>query len=225
MELEMLDTNPWNDQKEVLTEQFMQSLLRASKPDAERILHQIHQAESLFPQSVESIVVTSLERIGRDWETGKVALSQVYMSGRICEDLMTATYPENDVQARISGKCGIAILNDYHMLGKRIVLSALRSAGFNIQDWGRLTPEQVVSRIEENGTEVALLSTLMLSSALCVRDVRARLDAKGLKCKLLVGGAPFRLDKNLWKEVGADSTADNAMDSIRALSTLLGRQA
>ena len=138
---------------------------------------------------------------------------------------MTATYPENDGQARISGKCGIAILNDYHMLGKRIVLSALRSAGFDIQDWGRLTPEQVVFRIEENGTEVALISTLMLSSALCVRDLRTRLDAKGLKCKLLVGGAPFRLDKNLWKEVGADSTADNAMGSIRALSALLGRQA
>ncbi len=220
----MLDTSPWNDQKELLIEQFMQSLLRASKPDAERILHQI-QAESSFPESVESIVVTSLERIGHDWENGKVALSQVYMSGRICEDLMTATHPESDGQARISGKCAIAILNDYHMLGKRIVLSALRSAGFNIQDWGRLTPEQVVSKIEENDTEVALISTLMLSSALCVRDIRTRLDAKGLTCKLLVGGAPFRLDKNLWKEVGADSTANNAMDSIRALSALLGRQA
>jgi methanogenic corrinoid protein MtbC1 len=170
-------------------------------------------------------VVSSLERIGRDWEAGNVALSQVYMSGRICEDLMAAIHPENDGMARISGNCAIALLNDYHLLGKRIVLSALRSAGFNIQDWGRLTPEEVVSRIEGNGTEVALISTLMLSSALCVRDVRSRLDAKGLKCKLLVGGAPFRLDKNLWKEVGADATADNAMDSIRVLSTLLGRQA
>lgn len=219
-----MEARSWSERKELYVAQFTQSLLRASKAEAERVLDHVRAGSSL-PHCVESIVVTSLERIGRDWETGKVALSQVYMSGRICEDLMTAIHPENGGSAGISGKCAIALLNDYHVLGKRIVLSALRSAGFDIQDWGRLTAEQVVSKIEENGTEVALVSTLMLSSALRVSDVRAGLNARGLACKLLVGGAPFRLDKNLWKEVGADATADNAMDSIRTLSRLLGRQA
>ena len=220
----MLDSVTRDDKKEALIEEFIQAVLRASKPDAERVLHQIKD-DSSFSNGVESIVVTSLERIGHDWETGKVALSQIYMSGRICEDLMADTLRENNIQEGIPGRYAIALLNDYHMLGKRIVLSALRSSGFSIQDWGRQTPEQIVSRIEENGTEVALISTLMLSSALSVSEVRSKLDARGLKCKLLVGGAPFRLDKNLWKEVGADSTADNAMGSIKALSALTGRQA
>ena len=220
----MVESSRWDEKKDFFVEQFMKSLLRANKPEAERVLRQI-QEDFSFPHVLESILVTSLERIGRDWESGKVALSQVYMSGRICEDLIGANNSDNEDNSEVSGKYAIALLNDYHMLGKRIVLSALRSAGFKIQDWGRLTSEQVVSSIEENGTEVALISTLMLSSALCVSDIRTRLDKKGLNCRLLVGGAPFRLDKNLWKEVGADATADNAMGSIRAFSSLLGRDA
>ena len=37
---------------------------------------------------MEKLVVPALERIGAGWEQGRVALSQVYMSGRICEELV-----------------------------------------------------------------------------------------------------------------------------------------
>ncbi|MCJ7716567.1 MAG: B12-binding domain-containing protein [Anaerolineales bacterium] len=44
-------------------------------------------------QSLEELVVPVLERIGEGWETGEYSLSQVYMSGKICEDLIDNILP------------------------------------------------------------------------------------------------------------------------------------
>jgi len=172
--------------------------------------------------SLEKLITVSLESIGRKWEAGSVALAQIYLSGKICEDIMAAHLPEAPLPGNGRGSCAIALLNDHHQLGKRMVLCSLRSAGFDIADWGMASVDQVVKRTLEESPEVLLLSTLMLASALHVKDVRAKLDAGGYPGKLLVGGAPFRLDKNLWREVGADATADNAMESISVLGSLLG---
>jgi methanogenic corrinoid protein MtbC1 len=202
---------------------FQGALMRSSRHDAEQIMRQL-LARPAPAGSAEKFVVTALERIGADWESGRAALSQVYMSGRICEELMALIFPRTPEWNDGSARCAIVLLNDYHTLGKRIVLSALRASGFSIQDWGQMTQEQVAVKALESNVEVLLISTLMLASALKVENLKTELDAKGFKGKLLVGGAPFRLDKKLWKDVGADATADNAMDSIRVLSLLLGRQ-
>lgn len=202
-------------------DEFREALLRSSKVDAQRTLDRL-RADSNPVSRVEGVVVTALEQIGLEWEAGNVALSQIYLSGKICEEIMISFLPQAKILTRTNNKCAIALLNDYHVLGKRMVLSALYSAGFSIEDWGRMTVEQVVERAVENEVDVLLISTLMLASALEIKDVRSRLDAKGFKGKLMVGGAPFRLDKTLWKEVGADATADNAMESIRVLNKMIG---
>ncbi len=202
---------------------FQGALMRSSRSDAERTLRQL-LAQDLPPGSAEQLVVNALERIGADWEAGKAALSQVYMSGKICEDLMVSIIPTSLEVSGITGRCAIVLLNDHHTLGKRIVLSALRASGFDIQDWGQMAQDQLVPMVLGSDVDVLMISTLMLSSALKVKDLKIELEAKGFKGKLMVGGAPFRLDKRLWEDVGADATADNAMDSIRVLSSLLGRQ-
>lgn len=206
-----------------LRKAFQNALMRSSRPDAEHVLEQM-LVQDLPPGSIEKMVVAVLEDIGADWETGKAALSQIYMSGIICEEIMASIFPQAPGGGGVPGQCAIALLNDHHTLGKRIVLSALRASGFDIQDWGQMAQEPLVAKTLESGIEVLLISTLMLSSAIKVKDLKIELEEKGFKGKLMVGGAPFRLDKRLWEDVGADATADNAMDSIRVLSSLLGRQ-
>lgn len=209
--------------REIL-DRFEEALLRSDRSEAEAALRRLLDREGGL-QAAEAAMVVALERIGKDWEEGRVSLSQIYLGGRICEDLARSLFHSGGADVRIPGKCAIALLNDYHELGKRIVLSALRSAGFDIQDWGRATPGELVERTLAEGLDVLLISTLMLPSALAVREVSSQLSARGYRGKVLAGGAPFRLDPGLWREVGVDATAANAMDSIQALSGLLGRRA
>jgi methanogenic corrinoid protein MtbC1 len=54
----------------------------------------------------------------------------------------------------------------------------------------------------------------MLPSALRVKDVKQGFIKAGKEVKIAVGGAPFRLDPQLWKEVGADMGGRTASDAI-----------
>lgn len=203
---------------------FTEALLAVSQSDAAQVLDRA-EAAGLSEGDIESIVVQSLEIIGKNWEIGEAALAQVYMSGKICEELMAGTMDRKEATPSISGRCAIAVLNDHHMLGKRMVFSALRLAGFTIDDWGHQNVEPLAASAVAHQLDVLLVSTLMLPSALAVKDLRKRLNESGFQGKIMVGGAPYRLDQQLWKEVGADATANNAMASIQTLTTLLGGSA
>jgi methanogenic corrinoid protein MtbC1 len=166
--------------------------------------------------AVDTLVVPTLEKIGRDWETGRVALSQVYMSGRICEELLDSLLPagsEDGTEQR--PKVAITLLQDYHLLGKRIVRSMLRAHGVTIRDFGRTDVDELVARVREERIEILLISTLMLASALRVEDVVGGLKTGDSAVKVAVGGAPFRFDEQLWREVGADACGRTASDALR----------
>ncbi|MBF0486932.1 MAG: cobalamin-dependent protein [Nitrospirae bacterium] len=203
---------------EVLYE-FQEALLSTDIVKARQVLSETIN-KITFEQIIETVVVNALENIGKGWEKGEYALSQVYMSGRICEELVDTIFPQGNTPRKPSPKMAIAILNDYHALGKRIVYSTLRASGFDLLDYGRVSPAEIVQRISDDGIEVILLSVLMFPSALRVKDVRDMLDKKGSKVTIVVGGAPFRLDPHLWKQVGADFGAHTASDTIDIIKSI-----
>lgn len=201
--------------------EFEQALLSLDRLAARNILLESEDSESSL-QLVEKLVVPALERIGAGWEQGQVALSQVYMSGRICEELVDTLLPSDGLGRKNRPKMAIAVLQDYHLLGKRIVYSVLRASGFELLDYGRVDVDDLVRRVRQDGVEVLLISVLMLPSALRVKEVRARLQAIGSDVKIVVGGAPFRLDDQLWKEVGADAMGREASEAVDIIAKMMG---
>lgn len=179
---------------------------------------QLVENQMLIPNLIEKV----LSEIGTEWENGELALSQVYMSGKICEDVIGELF--RDIQSTKISEYKIAIVTfyDFHTLGKKIISSALKSVGFNIVDLGQgigLYP--LIEKIEELQIEILLISVLMLPSALKIRDLRTELDKRNLKVKVLVGGAPFNFDKKLWKTVGADAMGYSPTDAIAVLNEWL----
>jgi len=170
---------------------------------------------------VEQLVVPALEHIGHEWEQGNLALSQVYMSGKICEELVDAILPPASPQRIDQPAMAIALLADYHSLGKMIVRSALRASGFELQDFGRVEAEELFDQVVEQGVRILLISVLMLPSALQVKRVTERLRAAGTGVRVVVGGAPFRLDPQLWREVGADAMGKDSAEAIAVVHRLM----
>lgn len=175
--------------------------------------------------AVEELVAPALTQLGEDWREGTVALSQIYMSGRYCEELVESALPPSDPDRKRQPRSAIVVLGDYHSLGKRIVYSVLRASGFEIFDYGRMEADALVERALADRIRVLLISVLMLPSALNVRAVRDRLDACGAEVKIAVGGAPFAFDPELWREVGADAMGHTASDAIRILEGWMGEMA
>jgi methanogenic corrinoid protein MtbC1 len=199
-------------------EQFQEALQALDKVKADSLFNAA--LGTMAPiEVVERMVVPALEGIGQAWQEGTVALSQVYMSGRFCEELIERVLPPSDPDRKHQPRSAVVVLCDYHMLGKRIVYSLMRASGFELFDYGRMDVAELVQRTQADGIKVLLISVLMLPSALKVREVRAALDP-GIK--IAVGGAPFLFDSQLWQEVGADAMGRSAADAMRIVERWMG---
>ncbi|MBT3294845.1 MAG: cobalamin-binding protein [Verrucomicrobia bacterium] len=200
-------------------EQFRDALLKMNQEAARELLMQT--AEVLTPvQRLESLIIPALIDIGDQWGCGNAALSQLYMSGRICETLIDELIPILEVRRRDLPRTAVVVLGDFHVLGKRIVCSLLRSSGVDILDYGTAEVDETLTRIQEDGVKILLVSTLMLHSALKVIELRTKRDAAGLDFKIVVGGAPFRMDEMLWHEIGADAMGQSASDALGIIENL-----
>jgi methanogenic corrinoid protein MtbC1 len=170
---------------------------------------------------LERVVVPALVRIGLSWEEGDVALSQVYMSGRMCENLIDVRVPRDQVLRASQPRIAVGVLHDSHVLGKQIVVQMLRSAGYRVSDLGaRLGVDDIVSSVLAEEIEVLVLSVLMLRSALDVAAVHQRLRETGRRVTIVVGGAPFRFDPALAAEVGADYSGASASDILTIMADI-----
>jgi methanogenic corrinoid protein MtbC1 len=200
---------------------FREALETLDRVEAEALFQQA--LATLSPiQAVEQLVVPALEGIGQAWESGDLALSQVYMAGRFCEELVERALPPSDPDRKSQPRSAIVVLNDYHMLGKRIVYSLMRASGFELFDYGRMEVDALVERVIADRVRVLLISVLILPSALRVREVCSRLQERGAGVRVLVGGAPFLFDAQMWQDVGADAMGHNAADAVAIVSRWMG---
>ncbi|MTW19780.1 cobalamin B12-binding domain-containing protein [Allochromatium palmeri] len=202
---------------------LLQALLALNRVQAQELLAQA-RAEYSPLEVIEILIRPALEELGQLWEGGDCALSQIYMSGRICEELLEELFgealsddlPETDGPPRL----GIAVLEDYHLLGKQIVRTVLRAAGYRVHDYGRQDVDTLLEQVRADGIEVLLISTLMLPAALRVRTLIERLREVAPGVRVVVGGAPYRFDDQLWREVGADAVGLSAGDILPILERL-----
>ncbi len=188
-------------------------------------------ADAIFQQAltgmkpivaIEQVVVPALVQVGQAWQAGDVALSQVYMSGRFCEELIERVLPPSDPDRKHQPRSAIVVLSDYHMLGKRIVYSVMRASGFELFDYGRMDVDELVQRVLSEKIRVLLVSVLILPSALKVKEVCARLKAADPTIRIVVGGAPFLFDDQLWQEVDADAMGRSAAEAVTIVERFMG---
>lgn len=196
---------------------FVQNLLSMNRIKAAELIRITAEKKGTL-DCTEEIILPAMEIIGELWETGEIALSQVYMSGRICEEIIDSLLHTNTLLHKDQPEIAIAVFEDYHGLGKRIVSSVLYSAGYAIRDYGEgLSVEQLVAHVKEDKVKVLLLSTLMLNSALNIKKLKEEFIREGIETKIIVGGAPFRFDPELHKRIGVDAMARNASDVVTIL--------
>lgn len=196
------------------------ALLSINRLTATRLLT-VETASWAPLERIEKLVAPVLKRIGDEWERGEISLAQVYMSGRICEDVVDIILPEGSAAQKKYPRIAVVTLIDHHALGKRIVSSILHSVGYAPVDLGLgVSVDTVVERVKQEDVRILLVSTLMLPSALHVKDLKERLNEEGLNVRLIVGGAPFLFDPALWKEVGADGMARTASEAVSLIESI-----
>ena len=173
-------------------------------------------------------LMAGAEVVGKRFEEGEYFLPELLMTARAIKSAMDLIKPElskrystdSDV---VMGKILIAtIQTDIHDIGKNIVASLLTASGFDVTDMGVDVPlKAIISKAEEIGVDIIAVSSLLTTSLPYMKDLIDLLIGMKLREKYLVivGGAP--VTKEWAKNIGADGTAGNAVESITLVRTLL----
>lgn len=178
------------------------------------------KAEHLLHDVVERATFQcGQEQIGRS-----VPLSEIYINSRILQLTLNELLPHIDESKRHLGTVVIGnAFGDYHALGKKIIVSYLKLGGFQVIDLGMSVPnEKFIEAIKKENADIVAISALILHSADEIKKLKKLLQKNNLDhVKILVGGAPFLFDPELYKEYDADATAANGVEAVRVCKKLL----
>lgn len=114
------------------------------------------------------------------------------------------------------------IQGDIHDIGRDIVVTMLRVAGFKVEDMGHdVKPTLMIDKAVECDADIIAVSSLLTTSLPFARDVLRLLDARGLRdrFKVIMGGGA--VTPEYCEEIGADGYGDNAAAAVKLVHELL----
>ncbi|RLE65754.1 MAG: cobalamin-binding protein [Thermoprotei archaeon] len=179
---------------------------------------------------VEKSLRPAMVEIGELFEKGEYFLAELVVAGDIFKEVMDELLlPALRKSGAEIEKLGTVVIGtvkgDLHDIGKSIVASMLRAAGFEVIDLGvDVSPEKFVEAVKKYNANIVGLSALLTTTMLEMKNVIEELKKAGLrdKVKVIVGGAP--VTPEFAKEIGADAYARDAVEAVEVCKKLLKRK-
>ncbi len=200
--------------------------------DRDRALQVVHdaQAAGVSPEDIIfKVIIPAIELMMKSvGENPDANLAQHFLTARIGAEVTEEMLAQFKTPPVPAGRVVIGTApGDMHSLGKRIVGGCLKSLMFEVIDLGLNVPaERFVEEAVAHNAQVIGVSAMMVHTARgengCA-GVRRILKERNLesRIKIVVGGAPFRFDPNLYKVVGADGWAPDGITAGKVIGDLI----
>jgi len=176
---------------------------------------------------VEKALRPAMGVVGEKFEEGEFFLSELIVSGQLFKEIMSEIIEPRLGVGEAGRRLGTVVIGtvkgDLHDIGKNIVATMLRIAGFEVIDLGVDVPtEKFVEAVEKYRPDILGMSALLTTVIDEIKHVIDALKSKGLrdKVKIVVGGAA--VTESFAKEVGADGYGKDAVEAVRVCKKLLG---
>jgi len=187
----------------------------------------INEADPL--EIIQKGMMPGLKHIGDLFGKGEIFLPEMLMAAEAFQDGMKLVEPKLTEAGQKVEKSGTVVfgtvMTDIHEIGKNIVITLMRTHGFEVYDLGaNVSPTAFVERAEAAGADIIALSALMTTTMTYQKDVIDYLKEKGLREKyiVLVGGGPVNAE---WAEqIGADGTSDSAVGAVDIAERLIANK-
>ncbi|AKB85912.1 B12-binding domain-containing protein [Methanococcoides methylutens] len=168
---------------------------------------------------IQDGLTAGMNEIGDQFEQGTLFLPHVIAASEAMSAgvaVLTPVLEKQGAGVESKGKIAIGTIEgDIHTIGKDIVATMLKIAGFQVIDLGRDVPiADYVAAVKEHQPLAIGSSALMTTTMVLQMQVEEQLKEAGLRdsVKTMVGGAPVTQD---WADkIGADIYAENATDAV-----------
>ncbi|KAL4434809.1 hypothetical protein ABPG77_005336 [Micractinium sp. CCAP 211/92] len=148
---------------------------------------------------IEGPLMDGMNVVGDLFGAGKMFLPQVIKSARVMKRAVAHLVPFIEEEKRLSGATGddnagviimATVKGDVHDIGKNIVGVVMGCNNFKVIDTGVMCPwEKILDAAEEHKADIIGLSGLITPSLDEMVTVAKRMEERGMKLPLLIGGA------------------------------------
>jgi 5-methyltetrahydrofolate--homocysteine methyltransferase len=158
-----------------------------------------------------------MDIVGQKYENNEYFLAELIMAGETMKEGLKVLEPWLKVgEVRTIGKVVIGtVRGDLHDLGKNIVVTLLRAAGFDVVDLGvDVQPSKFVDAVKKRNPDIVGMSALLTATMMEMENVIKALKEAGLrdKVKIIIGGAPTT--QEYAEKIHADAAARHAVEGV-----------
>ncbi len=165
---------------------------------------------------INNEIIPALDIVGKNFESKKIFLPELLLSAeaaKSCFEVIKNNFGKNENQTKYTIVLA-TVKGDIHDIGKNIVKLLLENYGYNVIDLGKDVPcEKVLEAAKNYSAKLVGLSALMTTTVPAMKETIELIHREYPECKVVVGGAV--LTKEFASEIGADSYAGDAMETVR----------
>jgi methylmalonyl-CoA mutase cobalamin-binding domain/chain len=208
-----------------LTE-LTQALVELKKEDVLAMIER-ELKKKTAPLEIVKALNAGMINVGERFAACEYFISQLIYSSHIMKDAMARLDPlfeQTDLEAKGEKVVIGTVKGDIHDIGKNIVVTLMRNAGFKVIDLGVDVPaDRFVETVKETGAKALALSCLLNLAITEMKSVVEALAAAGIRndVKVVLGGQP--IDEKVCEYVGADCYGPDAPAGVRICKQIYGQ--
>jgi methylmalonyl-CoA mutase cobalamin-binding domain/chain len=169
-------------------------------------------------------IASAMDVVGQKYEVSEYFLSELIMAGEVVKEVLgiIELYHGKAEPKHIGTVLTATVRGDLHDIGKNILCTFLKSAGFSIVDLGVDVPaEKIVDSVKASDVDIVGLSALLSTAVPEFGNVTAALKNVGIrdKVKVIVGGCA--VNEEVARKYGADTWARTAVEGTRTCGQLM----
>ena len=166
-----------------------------------------------------------VNEVGDSFACGQAFLPELVMAGEAMKAAIAVLEPAmkaSGTERQILGKVVLATVEgDIHEIGKSLVGTMLTSSGFEVYDMGvDVSTADILAKAEEVDADIVGLSALLTTTMVKQKEVIDEVTKRGMKVKVMVGGAP--VTKEWVQKIEADGYSEDAIGAVNVAKELVG---
>lgn len=173
--------------------------------------------------TIVDALTAGIDELGRQFENLECFLPELILGGNAMEEAMQVLNPEIMKNIQTAEEPIVIVTGnlqgDIHDIGREILCTMLRVAGFEVHDLGNdVKAADFIENAKAYNADFIGLSSLLTTSLPFSKDVIKLRNDTGIKAKIIMGGGA--VTKEYVEQVGADGYSGTAVEAVELVKRL-----
>jgi methanogenic corrinoid protein MtbC1 len=208
-----------------LAHQYLDTLRNGERSTASQLILSAVDHGVSIKDIYLNVFQPSQYEIGRLWQINQMSVAEEHFCTAATQSIMTQLYSKI-FNTEKNGRRMVAtcVGDELHEIGLRMVADFFELEGWDTYYIGSNVPaSSIIRALAERKPDILAVSATMTFHIKLVADLIEQVRAADTNShiKIMVGGYPFNIEPELWRQVGADGYARNAEQAVATANALM----